>query len=112
VIGISYGLPAFSQPVSEEEANKLRRQFYYGRSLVMHCRYTVHDVGRDLDCKHHALFPSRDAKVAGQIIAGADYQMMVMEQEAWQASVHAVLVTDDVIRCSEETQTSTVLSGT
>jgi hypothetical protein len=25
VIGIGYGLPAFSQPVSEEEANKLRR---------------------------------------------------------------------------------------
>lgn len=89
---LGYGVSAYSQNLSQDQIENFRKQFQYGRSLVTVCRYTVHDIGRSIDCRSHALFPSRDTEVSNAVIAGADYQMMVMEQEAGQQSLFKTAV--------------------
>jgi hypothetical protein len=93
---IGYGLSAYPQGVSNDDLDRGRKQFQYGRSLVAICRHTVHDVARKMDCEHHALFPSRDASIPYPVISGAYFQMMVMEQEAGQFSLYAVLVRGEI----------------
>src|SRR5690349_11874930 len=93
---IGYGLSAYHQGVSNDDLDRGRKQFQYGRSLVAICRHTVHDVARKMDCEHHALFPSRDASIPYPVISGAYFQMMVMEQEAGQFSLYAVLVRGEI----------------
>jgi hypothetical protein len=43
--------------VDQQKLDMVRRQFQYGRDLVLVCRYALHDVSRAIDCENKAVFP-------------------------------------------------------